>query len=263
MIFLVVIPLQNLKTAHMKRKKRVYLRQPRNTIKVKVATNLVTSTRVSTNKAAKICQQLSHNGTDIPTPSQAAIYKSTYKEAAKLKEEMIETLQMEQWSLHFDGKRIEDKEYQVVVLKNERTEVKLGALHLKDGKVKKITEGIAKLLDEYNLWNAIKMIIADTTSVNTGKRSGVVVSLKRMFSEKGFSQPQFISCQHHVLDRILRLVMDEELGGNTTSPNIEYPFVSELLKNYDELKARFENGTEEIIDKSGWRDDMKFLYHLT
>ena len=144
MIFLVVIPLQNLKTAHMKRKKRVYLRQPRNTIKVKVATNLVTSTRVSTNKAAKICQQLSHNGIDIPTPSQAAIYKSTYKEAAKLKEEMTETLQMEQWSLHFDGKRIEDKEYQVVVLKNERTEVKLGALHLKDGKTKKITEGIAK-----------------------------------------------------------------------------------------------------------------------
>jgi len=97
--------------------------------KSKVATNLVTSTRVSTNKAAKICQQLSHDGIDIPTPSQAAIYKSTYKEASKLKEEMIQTLQMEQWSLHFDGKRIEDQEYQVVVLKNERTEIKLGALH--------------------------------------------------------------------------------------------------------------------------------------
>jgi len=106
------------------------------------------------------------------------------------------------------------------------------------------------------------MIIADTTSVNTGKRSGVVVCLKRMFTEKGFSQPQFISCQHHVLDRILHLVMDQELGGNATSPSIEYPFVSELVKNYDEQKARFENGTEEIIDKSGWRDDMRFLYHL-
>ena len=195
--------------------------------KSKVATNLVTSTRVSTNKAAKICQQLSHDGIDIPTPSQAAIYKSIYKEASKLKEEMIETLQMEQWSLHFDGKCIEYKEYQVVVLKNERTEVKLGALHLKDGKAKTITEGIAKLVDEYNLWNAIKMIIADTTSVNTGKCSGVVVCLKRMFSEKGFSQPQFISCQHHVLDRILRLVMDQELGGNTTSPTRVFRFFDE------------------------------------
>ena len=128
-------------------------------------------------------------------------------------------------------------------------------------KLKKLLKVLQKLLDEYNLWNVIKMIIADTTSVNTGKRSGVVVSLKRMFSEKGFSQPQFISCQHHVLDRILRLVMDEELGGNTTSPNIEYPFVSELLKNYDELKARFENGTEEIIDKSGQKSKGEVGYN--
>ena len=73
--------------------------------KSKVATKLVTSTRVSTNKAAKICQQLSHDGIDIPTPSQAAIYKSVYKEASKLKKEMIETVQMEQWSLHFDGQK--------------------------------------------------------------------------------------------------------------------------------------------------------------
>ena len=74
-----------------------------------------TSTRVATSKAAKICKQLSLDGIDIPTLSQAAIYKATYKEAAKLKEEMIEKLHMEEWSLHFNGKRIEESEYQVVV----------------------------------------------------------------------------------------------------------------------------------------------------
>ena len=208
-------------------------------------------------------QTSSRDGIDIPTPSQAAIYKSTFKEAAKLKEEIIEKLLMEQWSLHFDGKRIEENEYQVVVLKNERTEVKLAALLLKDGKAETIAEGIAKVLDEYNLWNAIKMIVADTTSVNTGKKSGVVVKLQQMFSEKGVTKPQFISCQHQVLDRILRVVMDKELGGNTRPPNIEYPFVFHLVKKYEDLKAQFVNGTEEILDKSGWRDDMKFLYHLT
>jgi hypothetical protein len=107
------------------------------------------------------------------------------------------------------------------------------------------------------------MIIADTTSVNTGKKNGVVVRLQRKFLEKGASKPQFISCQHHVLDRILRVVMDEELGGKTSSPNIEYPFVPQLLKDYEELKDHFVHGTEEILEKSGWRDDMKFLYHLT
>ena len=57
----------------------------------------MTSTRVSTSTVAKICKQLSRDGIDIQTPSQAAIYKATFKEAAKLKEEMIEKLQMEQW----------------------------------------------------------------------------------------------------------------------------------------------------------------------
>ena len=38
-----------------------------------------------------------------------------------------------------------------------------------------IAQAIAKVIDEYNLWNAIKMITADTTSVDTGKKNGVVV----------------------------------------------------------------------------------------
>ena len=57
--------------------------------------------------------------------------------------------------------------------------------------------------------------------------------------------------------------MDEEHGGTTMSPKIEYPLVSQLVKKYGELKSSFVNGTEEIFDKSGWGDDMKFLYHLT
>lgn len=124
-------------------------RQPtRKQNKSKFATNLVTSTEVSTKKAAKICKQLSHDGIDIATPSQSAIYKSTFKEAAKLKKEMIEQLQMEQWSLHFDGKHIDESAYQVVVLQNERTEVKLDALRLKDGKAETAAEGFSKVIDE-------------------------------------------------------------------------------------------------------------------
>ena len=231
--------------------------------KSKIAVNLVTSTRVSTNKAANICKQLAREGIDIPTPCQSAIYKSTIKEAIKLKEEMIEKLHMESWSLHFDGKHIDRMDYQVVVLKNERREIKLDVLGLVDGRALTIAQGISKVLDEFHLWNSIQMIVADTTSVNTGKKNGVVVILQRMFTEKRINKPQFISCQHHVLDRILRLVMDEELGSKTQSPNIEYPFVSQLLKEYEQLKTQFDNGTEVILETSGWRDDMKFLFHLT
>ena len=55
------------------------------------------------------------------------------------------------------------------------------------------------------------MIVADTTSVNIGRKSGVVVQLQKMVLEKTGCKPKFVSCQHHVLDRILRLVMDEKL----------------------------------------------------
>ena len=229
----------------------------------KIAVNLVTYTRVSTNKAAKICKQLAGEGIDIPTPCQSTIYKSTIKEAIKLKKEMIEKLHMKSWSLHFDGKHIDGIDYQVVVLKNERREIKLDVLGLVDDRRKTIAQGISKVLNEFHLWNSIQLIVADTTSVNTGKKNGVVVILQRMFTEKHINKPQFISCQHHVLDRILRLVMDEELGSKTQLLNIEYPFVSQLLKEYEQLKTQFDNRIEVILETSGWRDDMKFLFHLT
>ena len=101
--------------------------------------------------------------------------------------------------------------------------MKSAALCLQDGKAKTITDGISTVLEEYNLWSAVKMIVADTTSVNTGKKNGAVVRLQQRFTAKGFDKPLFIACQHHMLDRILRVVMDEEIGESTTSPNIEYP----------------------------------------
>ncbi|CAI9725298.1 Hypothetical predicted protein [Octopus vulgaris] len=132
---------------------------------------------------------------------------------------MKKTLHLENWSLHFDGKRIDDQEYQVLVLKNEQSEVKLEALQLLNGKANTVVKGITAILDEYNLWNFVKMIIADTTCVNTGKRNGIVIQLQRLFAQKGLKEPHFIGCQHHILDRVLRAVMNNELGENNVIPN--------------------------------------------
>ncbi|XP_076050221.1 uncharacterized protein LOC143030877 [Oratosquilla oratoria] len=180
-----------------------------------------------------------------------------------MKKHLIDTLLNQKWSLHFDGKHIDGNEYQAVVIKNETNEIKLAALKLCDGKAETIAEGLKSVLEEFHLWGAISMIIADTTSVNTGRKCGVVVRVQRMFLSKGYDKPQFVSCQHHVLDRILRIVMDEELAGVSQSPNIDYCFVKELMTNYKELQESFQNGTHVIEDQAGWRDDMKFLFHLT
>ena len=231
--------------------------------KTKSANKLVTSSKLSTSQAAAVCRQLSQDGIDVETPSQSGIYRSIIKEAVKLTEEMKKTLQLENWSLHFDGKRIDGREYQVVVLKNERREIKLEALDLQNGKADTVVKGITAVLNKYNLWKSIKMLVADTTNVNTGRKNGIVTQLQRLFTQKKLEEPQFIGCQYHILDRVLRLVMDDDLGGNNTSPNIEYPFIPELVNNYEQLKMNFTNGKEEITETAGWRDDMKFLFHLT
>ena len=58
--------------------------------------------------------------------------------------------------------------------------------------------------------------------------------------------------------------MDDELCGATKSPNIDYFFMKELVGKIDQLNKAFSSGKAQIFkNTSGWRDDMKFLYHLT
>ena len=51
----------------------------------------------------------------------------------------------------------------------------------------------------------------------------------------GFTKPQYVGCQHHVLNLILKHFMNEEFCAKTSSPDISY----ELL-NYDDLKRNFQ-----------------------
>lgn len=228
-----------------------------------IATFLVIDTNVSSNKAAMICKKMAESGVDVPTPSQKTIYRHVIKFAEQKVETNKQHLKLENWALHFDGKKINKKEIQVVVLKNDTKEIKLGVLVLENGKAVPIFNGIREMLEKYNLFQSIKMIICDTTSVNTGKKGGVVSLLQNHWKSLSLPPPQYIGCQHHILDLLLRHIMDEVLGGKTTSPNIEYPFVSEIINNYDHLRSSYIQNKEEInINKIKWRDDMKYLYEL-
>ena len=70
---------------------------------------------MSTSKTTKVCKQLSE-GIEIPKPTQAGIYKASMREAEK-KNNFRQTLKYKEWALHFDGKKINNEEIQVVVLK--------------------------------------------------------------------------------------------------------------------------------------------------
>ena len=101
---------------------------------------------------------------------------------------------------------------------------------LEDGKAKMIVSELINFLNEFDIWEVIKAIICDTTNTNNEAKSGAVESLKKEFIARKLEVPQYIGCQHHVLDLLLKHVMDNIFGSKTLSPNINYFFVDELIK---------------------------------
>src|ERR1700761_1138310 len=69
-----------------------------------IARRLVTSSKLSSHGAAKVCRQLSGEGIEISTPCHSAIHKAIYTRAAQVKKHLVSTLHLEKWSLHFDGR---------------------------------------------------------------------------------------------------------------------------------------------------------------
>ncbi|CAI9726006.1 Hypothetical predicted protein [Octopus vulgaris] len=133
----------------------------------------------------------STRATPVSSSTSEAERECEYQESEKSDEEYTQKqgrsiakleLQQKNWSLHFDG--IDDHEYQVLVLKNEWIGDMLEAFQLPKGKADTVVKGTTAVLDEYKLWNCVKMIVADT-NVNTGKRHGIVIQLLRLFAQKG------------------------------------------------------------------------------
>ncbi|ELU01839.1 hypothetical protein CAPTEDRAFT_196595 [Capitella teleta] len=198
----------------------------------------------------KNCRKLSEEGKPITPTSQPAVQKALIRQANEvffLQSKLLAPFKQfffynaaergneshtTKTYMVLHGKQLKDREYQAVVLKNSDSEIKLD---LDDGKAETITESNSSVIDECNPWGSIKMIISDTTSVDTGNKAGVGVRQQKIFAIRDYQKTQFIGCQPNVLDRILRCVMDKELGSNTKSPNIDYFFVHELLSTYESL----------------------------
>ena len=116
-------------------------------------------------------------------------------------------------------------------LKNEAKEIRLSVLVLPDSKSQTIAHAIESTLDKFHFWQAIKMIVCDTTAVNTGSKNGVVVRLQGKFQDLGIDKPVYIGCQHHILDRVLKHVfLTSCFGESSASPDINYPFVTNILQ---------------------------------
>ena len=231
----------------------------------KSAAHLVTKCSLSTRQASKVCGILSNEGADlVSTPSQAGVWKRVIKDGKEKKSQIINILQHDtEFCLHFDGKRIMTKEYEVVCLKSPSKTINMGVIVCDSGTAADVFLGLKNLLDEFDAWKNIKMIVCDTTAVNTGKKNGIVISLQREFSRKGFIQPQYIGCQHHVLDLILRHLLDYCFPTQSQKPNLNYEFVEEIISQYETLQMQYVGeATVPAAENPGWRDDFKFLFEL-
>ena len=75
--------------------------------------------------------------------------------------------------------------------------------------------------------------------------------------------PQYVGCQHHILDLILRHLLNFIFPAPTQKPEIEYVFVDKICSQYDNLQRKYV-GEEEVPSREilGWRSDFKFLFEL-
>lgn len=128
---------------------------------------------------------------------------------------MRKKLHLENWSLCLEGKRIDGQEYPALILKNEHRTVTLEGLQLPKGNGNTVVKCITDSLEEYNLWNFAKRILACTTSANierTRQKNSSSFHCKDYFLKRILKSLQFITCQYHILHRVLRVIMDNEIG---------------------------------------------------
>lgn len=237
---------------------------PKRRCSTESAGKLVKTLGLSTWKAFHVCKSLDSSNVEIPTPCQSGIWRRSIRDGLDMEETIKKVLFKEKnYSLHFDGARMDDHEYQVVCMQSYERQIKLGIIRCASGSSLHIYEGIKGLLDEYVAWSSIKMIICDTTPVNTGRLNGVVVQIQKEMAKKGFLVPQYIGCQHHILDRLLKHVFDYFIENKPRKPSFNYAFIEELTPRYVERQSSYSGEVViENIKNPGWRDDYKFLFEL-
>ena len=56
--------------------------------------------------------------------------------------------------------------------------------------------------------------------IQDAKVKRVAMHQQKMFEERGENKPMFTGCQHHILDKVLQHIMNEELNAGKTRSQI-------------------------------------------
>ena len=102
--------------------------------------------KLSTRKAANICRSHANSGIRIESPLQYVVWKAVMAKAMKMETLIDEKNKINGFCLHFDGKKINNVEYQIVCL-----QIKLDVVSCSDSTANSICIAIKSLLDKYNV----------------------------------------------------------------------------------------------------------------
>ena len=145
-----------------------------------------------------------------------------------MREEVVETLRGKRLILHFDGKIVKemsdlknichDVERIAISVTSPDFHVKddilLGIIQSESSKGSDQAEIILKLLEYYEISEQIVAVCTDTTSSNTGVKSGAIVLLSNVLGVPLL----WLMCRHHIFEVHISHFMTAVTGEKTKSP---------------------------------------------
>ena len=145
-----------------------------------------------------------------------------------MREEVVETLRGKRLILHFDGKIVKemsdlknicnDVERIAISVTSPDFHVKddilLGIIQSESSKQSDQAEIILKLLEYYEISEQIVAVCTDTTSSNTGVKSGAIVLLSNVLGVPLL----WLMCRHHIFEVHISHFMTAVTGEKTKSP---------------------------------------------
>lgn len=156
---------------------------------------------------------------------------------------------------HWDGKMLlefkgRNKVERIAIIVSYGGESKfLGAPKVVPSNGETIATTVHKFLLEWGLLGHVKAMGFDTTSVNSGDKTGACVLLQKMFNLDLLSLP----CRHHIYEIILRCVFELKIGKSSAPEVLIFERFATTWKNID--RKVFRSGLEDEIVRSNILDD--------
>lgn len=185
---------------------------------------------LSNAKAASVVLATAHflkqDAAKVPV-SSSTIYrqrrKIRHEIAEDIKKTFCEDLSNTFLVLHWDGKILPkwhtvdgNSDKLAVVVSNGKSTKVLGVAELERGTSNEQFSAIEKQLKEWNIEEHIKGISFDTTSVNTGHKSGTCQKLREKYNGNILT----LACRHHILEILISAIYSAAMKEQTRSPDI-------------------------------------------